>query len=194
VLLRHIRGVCVVVAILTGPVVRLVHAAQPAAAIDACEFLRTEEVAKIMNVRVIGSKRADEGNVSSGNYVLAGTYSSTCLWTVRAQGSSAEDSPPSDTGQPLAGASYVILNAMQWPKGSHAAGRFLQSFRDAAKMGDIDETPVALDIAEGALWWGDGVAAFKGDRSFGVSVHLEGGRDQERGLEEALARVIATRL
>ncbi len=186
--MRNKRGFWVVVAAVSWLAASL-GGAQPRGTIDACAFLRSKEVARILNVQIAGSKREDAGEVTPGDYVVPGTYSSTCLWTVLAQGP-----PPSDSSLSLNGASYVILNAMQWPKGSHAAGRFLQSFRDAAQSGAIDQPPVALDIAEGALWWGDGVAAFKGDRSFGVSVHLVAARDKERSMEETLARLIATRL
>jgi hypothetical protein len=54
---------------------------------------------------------------------------------------------------------------------------------------------VAVDIGDEGLWWGDGVAARKGDRSFGISVFLQNGdKAAQRKMEEALARKIASRL
>lgn len=157
--------------------------------INACTLLTDEEVAAVLGARVNAGEAHDSGTVKNGDYVSAGTYSSTCLWRVASKGP-----PPSDPNLSLGGASYAILNAMQWPAGSGQAKNFLQSFRDAAKEGVIDQSPVALKIADDALWWGDGVAVCKGDRSFGISVHLVGGRAKERGMEEALAKKIAARL
>jgi hypothetical protein len=162
-------------------------AASGTASINACTLLTDGEVAAVLGKKVHPGERHDSGSVESGNY--AGAYSSTCLWRVVGKGP-----PPSDPNKSLGGASYAILNAMQFPAGSGKAKSFLQSFRDAAKEGDIDQSPVALKIADDALWWGDGVAVCKGDRSFGISVHLVGGRPQERSMEEALARKVAARL
>jgi hypothetical protein len=83
---------------------------------------------------------------------------------------------------------------MRWPAGHGDAHRFLQSFWDAARHGDIDRTPVPLKIADESLWWGDGVAVRKGDVSFGISVHLPAQRPHERQMEEKLARKIVSRL
>jgi hypothetical protein len=157
--------------------------------INACALLTDGEVSAVLGARVSPGERHDSGTVKSGEYVSAGTYSSTCLWRIASEGP-----PPSDPNLSLGGASYAILNAMQWPAGSGQAKNFLQSFRDAAKQGVIDQLPVALKIADDALWWGDGVAVCKGDRSFGISVHLVGQRDKERRMEEALANKIAARL
>lgn len=156
--------------------------------INACALLTDDEVASVLGKPVSPGERHDSGIIRSGDYVSAGTYSSTCLWRVVGAGSSS-----SDPNLSLGGSSYAILNAMQWP-GVGQATNFLQSFRDSAKQGLIDQSPVALKIADQALWWGDGVAACKGNRSFGISVHLVGGRDRERGMEESLAKTIATRL
>ena len=155
--------------------------------INACTLLTGSEVAAILGEKVHPGELHDSGSVESGNDV--GAYSSTCLWRVASEGP-----PPSDPNLSLGGASYAILNAMQYPAGTGQARNFLQSFRDAAKEGVIDQSPVALKIADDALWWGDGVAVCKGDRSFGISVHLVGGRNKERDMEEALARKIAARL
>jgi hypothetical protein len=157
--------------------------------INACTLLSDHEVAAVLGARVNPGEPHDSGTVESGDYVSAGTYSSTCLWRVASEGPQ-----PSDPNLSLGGASYAILNAMQFPAGSGQARNFLQSFRDAARDGDIDQSPVALKIADDALWWGDGVAVCKGDRSFGISVHLVGGRNKERDMEEALAKKIAARL
>jgi hypothetical protein len=158
-------------------------------AINACALLSDHEVAAVLGAKVNPGEPHDSGTVKSGNYVGTGTYSSTCLWRVVTEGPT-----PSDPNLSLGGASYAILNAMQWPVGSGKARNFLQSFRDAAKEGLIDQAPVVLKIADDALWWGDGVAVCRGDRSFGIAVHLVGGRNKERGMEEALAEMIAARL
>jgi hypothetical protein len=154
--------------------------------INACTLLRDGAVAAILGLKVNPGEPHDTGNVESGGI---GIYSSTCLWRV-----ANKDRPTSDPKLSLGGASYAILNAMQWPPGSGQAKNFLQKFRDAAREGTIDQVPVALKIADDALWWGDGVAVCKGDRSFGISVHLVGGRTKERGMEEALAREIVAGL
>jgi hypothetical protein len=157
--------------------------------INACTFLKDEEIARILGRGIFPGERHDSGAVVASDYVTPGTYSSTCLWRVVTNGPL-----PEDPNLSLGGASYVILNVMQWPLGSGRAKKFLQSFRDAARDGTIDQVPVPLRIADDGLWWGDGVAAYKGDRSFGVSVHLVGARTKERGMEEALARNIVRRL
>jgi protein-disulfide isomerase len=163
--------------------------AGPHGSVNACAFLEDSEVAAILARKMSPGDRRDSGEVSSGDYATPGTYSSTCVWRVMVQSSRPEDSAPSRSG-----GSYVILNVMRWPTGRGEAAKFLQSFRDAARDGTIDRVPVPLAIADGGLWWGDGVAAYKGDRSFGISVHLIGSSDRERDMEEALARKIATRL
>jgi hypothetical protein len=148
----------------------------PAQEVNACAFLKEEEISSALHLKVTPGQRDDSGEETSGEE--AGAYTSTCMWRVEAAGAP----------------SYVILNLMQWPAGSGGGKRFLQNFRDAAKSGEIGQEPVPLKIAEEGLWWGDGVAASKGDRGFGISVHLAGGRDKERGVEEALAKKIAARL
>jgi hypothetical protein len=157
--------------------------------INACAFLKNDEVAAILNAKVEPGVRNDSGEVNSEDDVAPQSYSSTCLWRIAVKGGR-----PVDPNLSLGGASYVILNVMQWPAGGAGGKRFLQSFRDAAKAGAIDHEPVPLKIAEEGLWWGDGVAACKGDRGFGISVHLVGYRDRELRIEEALARKIASRL
>lgn len=156
-------------------------------AVDACAFLSDKEIAAALQTKIEPGQRDDSGQIPPGDEVAPGAYSSTCFWRVAAQ-----DVPPTDAER--SPASYVILNVMQWPAGSGGGKRFLRSFREAAAAGDIDQAPVPLKIAEEGLWWGDGVAVCKGDRSFGISVHLIGGRNKERTIEENLARMIAQRL
>jgi hypothetical protein len=172
---------------IVGAALSLQGAAGPP--ISACALLNDDEVAAVLGVRVNRGEPHDDGEVASSEYAAPGAYSSTCLWRVAGDGS-----PPSNPNLSLASASYAILNAMQWSGGRVQAESFLQSFRDAAKEGIIDQAPVPLKIADDALWWGDGVAARKGDRSFGISVHLAGAHDKERQMEEALAKKIASRL
>jgi hypothetical protein len=165
------------------------RAAEPPAKppIDACAFLTAAEIAAQLKATVLPGRRDDSGTIDSSEYVAGGTYSSTCFWRLAATAGQSDQEDLS-TSQ-----SYVILNVMQWPRGGKAR-QFLQNFRDAAKRGEIHQTPEPLKIADEALWWGDGVAVCKADRSFGISVHLVGGRDRERKIEEELARRIASRL
>ena len=160
--------------------------APKAGSINACTLLSDAEVAAAVGAKVSPGKRMDEGAVGEGQ------YSSTCVWRVIRDGAQ-----PNDPNKPMGGATFAILNAMEWPKGQGKAKEFLESFFDAAKNGVIDQTPVKLKIAaaEDAIWWGDGVAASKGDRSFGVSVFFpEKTRAERRVLEEVLAKKIAPRL
>lgn len=150
------------------------------AAVNACTFLLDSDVTTVLGLPVEPGARDDSGPVSSGPYAAPGAYSSTCLWKVR--------------GASLKEAGYAILNVVNWPTGPADAHKFLQSFWDAARNGDIDQQPVPLQIADESLWWGDGVAVRKGRVSFGISVHIPARRAQERGLEEDLARRIVARL
>jgi hypothetical protein len=160
------------------------------APINACALLSDAEVSAAVGAKVTAGERKDAGDVGgSGDYAGKGTYSSTCFWRFVTDGPA-----PNDPNKPMGGASFAILNAMQWPKGSGEAKKFLESFYEAAKNGVIDQTPVALKIADDAIWWGDGVAVRKGDRSFGISVHIPGERPKQRAMEEALAKKIAPRL
>ncbi|MBX7199077.1 MAG: hypothetical protein K1X51_06830 [Rhodospirillaceae bacterium] len=155
--------------------------------INACTLLTDAEVAAAIGAKVTPGKRQDEGDVGD-RAGAKGTYSSTCFWKVISD-------KPDDPNKPMGGATFAILNAMQWPAGSGEAKKFLESFFDAAKNGVIDQTPVQLKIADDAIWWGDGVAARKGDRSFGISVFWpDKKREERRTFEEALARKIAPRL
>lgn len=161
--------------------------AQKNAPINACALLSDAEVAAAIGAKVTPGQRKDEGDVGDAAGAK-GTYSSTCYWKVISD-------KANDPDKPMGGATFAILNAMQWPAGSGEAKKFLESFYDAAKQGVIDQTPVQLKIADDAIWWGDGVAVRKGDRSFGVSVFWpDKERAQRRVFEEALARKIAPRL
>ena len=157
------------------------------APINACTLLTDAEVSAAIGAKVTPGKRSDEGDVSESTGVK-GAYSSTCFWKVVSD-------KPDNPDKPMGGATFAIINAMQWPVGSGEAKKFLESFYDAAKKGVIDTTPVQLKIADDAIWWGDGVAVRKGDRSFGVSVFWpDKKREERRTFEEALARKIAPRL
>jgi hypothetical protein len=160
------------------------------APINACALLSDAEVSAAVGSKVTAGERKDAGDVSGKGDVGKGTYSSTCFWRFVTDGKE----QPNDPNKPMGGASFAILNAMQWPAGSGEAKKFLESFYDAAKNGVIDQTPVALKIADDAIWWGDGVAVRKGDRSFGISVHIPDQRPKLRAMEEALAKKIAPRL
>ena len=165
-------------------------AADPApknAPINACALLKDAEVEAILGVKVTPGQRQDAGAVENSEYGGPGTYSSTCFWKVASD-------KTDDPNKPMNGVSFAILNAMQWPKGSNDAKKFLDSFHEAAERGVIDNKPVALKIGDDAIWWGDGVAVRKGDRSFGISVHLTDGRPKERGMEEELAKKILPRV
>lgn len=163
-------------------------AQEKGAEIDACTLLTEAEVEAAIGREVDAGHRRDAGRTGDGAYPDTGSYSSTCLWRVTA------DRDKADPRRPLGGASFVILNAMTWPPGSGESKKFLQSFRDAAEHNVITSKPVALEIGEEALWWGDGVAVRNGDTSFGISVFLVGERPKQRGFEEALAAKIVPRL
>ncbi len=160
---------------------------QKTAPINACSLLTDAEVAAAIGAKVTPAQRKDEGDISESSGVK-GAYSSTCFWKVISD-------KPDNPDKPMGGATFAILNAMQWPVGSGEAKKFLEGFYDAAKQGVIDQKPVQLKIADDAIWWGDGVAVRKGDRSFGVSVFWpDKKREERRTFEEALARKIAPRL
>jgi hypothetical protein len=151
--------------------------------IDACSLLEVAEIAAVIGAAVDQGERRDLGKLENGG------YSSTCLWKVSvASRADAADAP-------LGGASFVILNAMRWPRDSGLARTFLDAFRDAAASGEIPATPVERKVGDEALWWGDGLAVRSGDVSFGVSVFLPGAPAKSPGeREEQLARRILPRL
>ena len=152
--------------------------------IDACALLSDGEIRDTVGRDFHDGERHDSGEFVTDTKSSAPSYSSTCLWRIG----------PSDDGTPLAETSFVMVNAIRWSSGREGSKHYLQSFRDAAEDGVIDQDPDALEIGEEALWWGDGVALRKGGKSVGVSVHLRGERRNERALEEYLAKVIAGRL
>jgi len=146
--------------------------ASPAApVINACTLLSVEQVAKATGFSIQSATRQDEGLTKDG------AYSSTCVWK--------------DTSSIAGTTRLAIVNAMTWPPGGGQAGRFLQSFRDAARDGTIPNAPLALTLGEESLWWGDGVAVKQGDLSFGMSVFDRSkSPPQRRAMEEELARQI----
>lgn len=159
--------------------------------INACALLKDDEIAAVVGADVSPGQRRDDGEVGGkGDYAPMGTYSSTCFWQFHADAANEED-----PNLPMGGRRFAILNAMVWPAGGGDAARFLQSFRDAFKHEIIPSDPVPVDIGDEGLWWGDGVAVRKGDRSFGISVFLQNGdKPAQRKMEETLARKIAERL
>ena len=145
----------------------------------------------MVGTKVTPGQRRDDGEVGGkGDYAPPGTYSSTCYWQFHAD-ATGQDDPT----LPMGGKRFAILNAMVWPAGGGYAHEFLQSFHDAFKKEIIPADPVAVDIGDEGLWWGDGTAVRKGDKSFGVSVFLQNGdKPTQRKMEETLARKIVDRL
>jgi len=119
-----------------------------------------------------------------------GSYSATCVWVLHT-GQPDTENPDA----PLDGESFVILHVMQWPAGSGLARNFLESFREAARTGDIPGKTSPRNFGDEALWWGDGLAVRKHDVSFGLSVLFPGKKvDHPGAFEERLAPYILTRL
>jgi hypothetical protein len=165
--------------------------AMDSAPINACALLKDEEVSEVVGALVTPGQRRDDGEVGNkGDYAPPGTYSSTCFWQFHADG--AQDDP----NLPMGGRRFAILNAMVWPQGGNYAAEFLKSFYDAAEKEIIPAKPVPVEgIGDEALWWGDGTAVRKGDRSYGISVFLQNGdKATQRKMEELLARKIAGRI
>jgi hypothetical protein len=154
--------------------------------VNSCALLTDRQVSEVMNMKVDPGVRDDSGRLDGSAY--EGSYSSTCTWRVSA------DRDAHDPTLALGGASFAILTIISWPAGADGPAKFLQSFRDAAQSHIITTTPVPLQIGDEALWWGDGVAARKGQFSFGMSVHLLNGRSKERQMEELLAAKITAQL
>lgn len=146
-------------------------ASEAIAPINACALLSQQQVSQITGLPVEAGVRTDEGKTSIG------AYSSTCFWRSANPGG----------GRP----NFAILNAMSWPADGPGAGKFLQSFRDAARDGTIGRTPVPLQLGDEALWWGDGVAVRTNNVSFGISVSIVNEPpDRRRPMEEALAKIV----
>lgn len=159
--------------------------------INACALLSDEEVSAAVGAKVTPAERRDDGEVGGqGKYAPAGTYSSTCFWRFHADASGKDDPT-----LPMGGKRFAILNAMVWPTNEDAAS-FLQSFRDAFKEEIIPNDPIPLtDIGDEGLWWGDGTAVRKGNKSFGMSVFLQNGdKASQRKMEDSLARKIEGRI
>jgi hypothetical protein len=157
--------------------------------LNACALLTQAEVEAVIGKKMTEGLRRDDGVIEENPYVTKGTYSTTCLWRVV----DPDFTPNPDL--PMAGASFVILNAMVWPDGPEGAQRFLQGFHDAAKSGEIPSEPVKVELKDAALWWGDGLAGRVNNRSYGISTFIAGDtKPQEKEREEALARKIITRL
>ena len=149
------------------------------APINACELLSAAEISAATGIAAQPGTRRDAG------YTSDGAYSSSCVWMFE------RENTPADNSAPMAGRSFVILNAMRWPAGGGLADTFLQAFRDAAASGEIPRAPVPRDYGDAALWWGDGLAVRTGDVSFGLSVVLRGVETGHPGeFEERLAPAI----
>jgi len=151
--------------------------------INACTLLMSSELSALLGMPVAAGERHDAGITPQG------AYSSTCLWKVQNARLQLHDPNAS-----LGGADFAIVNVFSWPS-LGSAKTFLQSFRSAAENNLIPMQPVALQIGDESLWWGDGVAVRTGAVSFGVSVVLNSAdRDQRRVWEESLAKDILTRI
>lgn len=151
--------------------------------IDACTLLTTTELSTLLGMPVRAGVRHDDGLTSKG------AYSSTCIWKVRN-----ERLLKHDPNASLGGADFAILNVFSWSSRRNAE-TFLQSFRTAAERNIIPMHPVALDIGDDSLWWGDGVAVRRGAVSFGISVVLHSAdRDKRRVWEESLARDVLVQI
>ena len=172
------------------PVAQIQTAAADGTPINACTLLTDDEVSAAVGAKVTPAERRDDGFVGGqGKYAPEGTYSSTCFWQFHADASGNDDPT-----LPMGGKRFAILNAMVWPTEKDASG-FLQSFRDAFKEEIIPSSPVAIDIGEEGLWWGDGTAVRKGKKSFGMSVFLQNGdKESQRKMEDTLARKIEKRI
>jgi len=162
---------------------RAADPADPAHPVDACALLSPDDVAAVVGASVEPGQKNDSGQVDGGG------YSATCLWKV--SGAPVASAAPE---APFSGARFAMLNTITWPAGSGLAQKYLADFYQAAKDNLIDNTPVPVKIGDDALWWGDGVAARKGDISFGVSTHVGNDKTGERAMEEALARKVASKL
>ena len=95
-------------------------ALQAAAAprIDACALLAPAQIESVIGQAVEPGQRHDGGEESNG------AWSSSCLWML-----TSERDAPRNPKAPMAGRSFVMLNAMQWPANSGRAHEFLDSFR-----------------------------------------------------------------
>lgn len=158
-----------------GAVTRVGAADSPE--INACGLLASEQISKVVDMPVNDGVRKDAGMQRDGS------YSSTCVWVIGDDKDFLENPEA-----PLGGRRFVILNAMQWPKGSGLARTFLEAFHAAAMHGKIPSQPRPRSFGDEALWWGDGLAVRLGDISFGLSVFVPGHLQSHPGeFEERLA-------
>jgi len=147
--------------------------------IDACALLDAGAIQQVLGVSVEKGERRDSGIESNG------AYSSACVWMLTAD---------------AARKSFVILNALRYPRGSDGARTYLQAFRDASDSGVLPSKPSPRQLGDGALWWGDGLAVRRRDVSFGVSVLMRPTNPAVKSSshagerEERLAKVILSRL
>jgi hypothetical protein len=150
--------------------------------INACELLTPAEITAAIGLPVDNGRRQDEGMARDGQ------YSSSCIWMI-------EPGKPPDVSKPGRGRRFVILNAMQWPRGKGMAKQFLKSFRDSADQGIIASKPSPRKFGDEALWWGDGLAVVDGDVSFGISVFMpQPNVARTSALEEKLAPHVLRRV
>ncbi len=149
--------------------------------VNACELLTLDEISAVMGAKVgLGDlKEAPSGQDDA--------FASTCVWRL------AKPEGQENANLPLQGKSYAILNVISWPD-TKGAAHYLQSFWEAGEAGTIPHKPIAVKVGDDALFWGDGVAARKGNVSFGVSVHLPGGNPQQQAMEVDLAKKVIPRL
>lgn len=158
----------------------------PASGVNACSLLTVTEISQAIGRPVDAGRRDDSGVVDGGG------FSSTCVWDIQLRTSDVA------SGSPHAARSFVILNAIRWPAESGKAATFLESFREAARAGEILTEPAPREFGEEALWWGDGLAVRQGDVSFGISVFAPAAEfitTRKRGdIEEKLAPYIVRRL
>jgi hypothetical protein len=151
--------------------------------INACTLLMTGELSSLLRMPIEMGQRHDAG------LTFQGAYSSTCVWKVRNARLQLNE-----LSAPMGGADFAILNVFSWPS-REGAETFVRSFRSAADNHLIPMQPIALQIGDHSLWWGDGVAVQTGDVSFGVSVVLySADRERRRMWEESLARKIVGRI
>jgi len=152
--------------------------------IDACGLLTPDDIASVTGKKAGAPISGGDEDTSDGS------RSSTCVWKLAGDagaGTQALDAP-------LQGSNYAVLNIQSWPQGSDGARKFVEDFRDAAEHDLIPAKPVTVQVGDEALYWGDGVAVRKGNVSFGISVHLVGGKPTEQAMEEALAKTILGKL
>lgn len=170
----------VVFAVLQG---RAAEIALPPA-IDACALITLDEVSAAVG------KKVETGHSSDNGLTNEGAHSTTCIWAA-ALPSGVDPNPALRLG----GRGFVVLNVMNWSGGRGAARRFLESFQEAFRKHDIESKPVPVDVgADGSLWWGDGIAAYKNGVSFGISIAQFGDRAARQPVAESLAKLIVKRL